>query len=123
MVLVAAAVSFLALAASAQAVEFPDVASDDWFATAVNVLSDQGVVQGRSDGTFGPYETVSRAEFTVLLARSLGLFDVAPHPFVDVSSGAWYESAVSSLYSSRTGQRRLGRSLRSRWEGLAPAGC
>lgn len=93
-------IMFLALPARAEAVKFPDVSSQDWFAEAADVLSDMGIVQGKLDGTLQPYETISRAEFVVLLSRSLGLTAPVAHPFADVPSGAWYEAAVSALYQA-----------------------
>jgi hypothetical protein len=81
------------------AVEFADVGAQDWFAEAVDVLSDAGVVQGSSDGTFRPYDPITRAELSVLVSRCLDLPSGASHPFGDIPAGSWYESAVASLYS------------------------
>jgi len=85
---------------TASAASFVDVSPDDWFAQAVQVLSDAGIVQGKADGTFRPYEPISRAEFTVLLSRSLGLAAGAAHPFTDFPAGSWFEPAVAALYEA-----------------------
>ena len=53
----------------ARAVSFPDVGAQEWFAEAADVLSDLGIVQGKADGTFHPYDPVS--------ARSSASFSVA----------------------------------------------
>jgi len=86
--------------ATAEAATFLDVRADDWFAEAVEVLYDAGIVQGKADGTFRPYEPISRAEFTVLLNRSLGLASGAAHPFTDFPAGSWFEPAVAALYEA-----------------------
>lgn len=92
--------SVLGLPASAEAVTFPDVEPDDWFAEAVDVLSDEGIVKGSDDGTFRPSEPVTRAEFAVLLSRSLGLSPEGSHPFTDLPDGAWYEPEIAALFET-----------------------
>ena len=81
----------------ARAVSFPDVGAQEWFAEAADVLSDLGIVQGKADGTFHPYDPVSRAEFSVFLSRALGLGPGSGHPFTDFAPGAWFEPAVAAL--------------------------
>lgn len=90
----------LAVPAPAQAVAFPDVEAGDWFAEAVDVLSDEGIVRGSDDGTFRPYEPVTRAEFAVLLSRTLGLSAEGSHPFTDLPAGAWYEPEIAALFKT-----------------------
>ena len=48
---------------------FPDVNRDDWFNTAVSTMSALGIINGYPDGTFGPYDPISRAEFAAIAAR------------------------------------------------------
>lgn len=97
--IVFAAVALVFLAAGpVRAASFPDVGGDEWFAEAVQVLSEEGIVQGRSDGTFGPYQPVTRAEFAVFVGRSLGLSSGTTHPFADLPPDAWYGPAVAALY-------------------------
>ena len=52
------------------ALGFADVAPDDWFASAVDELAQAGVIAGYPDGTFRPYELVTRAQFAHAGARS-----------------------------------------------------
>ncbi len=91
-------VLLLATPASASAVSFPDVNDGDWFAEAVETLSAAGIVEGRDDGTFRPHDSITRAEFAVLLSRCLGLSQGGSHPFTDFPSGAWFEPAVGALF-------------------------
>ncbi|MFD2706780.1 S-layer homology domain-containing protein [Salibacterium lacus] len=80
---------------SAQA--FEDVNSDYWAQPYINNLYEAGIVKGHTDGTFGPSEDVTRAQFAVMLSRMLGL-DVssAEQTFEDVP--AWAADEVNALY-------------------------
>jgi len=98
--LLLAAVAALSASVPAAAIAFPDVGPGDWFAEAVDVLSDEGIVQAGPDGTLRPYEAVTRAEFAVLLSRTLGLAPGGSHPFNDFPTGAWYEPEVAALFST-----------------------
>ena len=95
-----AAVLLLGAPTAAQAAAFPDVSGDEWFAEAVGVLSDAGIVQGKDDGPFGPDDSLTRAQFAVLLSRSLRLPPGASHPFTDFSSGSWFEPEVAALFGA-----------------------
>ncbi len=88
------------LGAPAKAAAFTDVAPDDWFAPAVNELADSGVVGGFPDGTFRPYDLVTRAQFAGMLARALSVPDAASHPFLDVGPDDWFAGAVAALYQA-----------------------
>lgn len=79
---------------------FSDVAPDDWFATAVSELSDAGVINGFSDGSFRPYDTVTRAQLAAMLARVLQPPQSYTEPFADVSSSDWFYGSVAGLYSA-----------------------
>lgn len=48
---------------------FSDVPSNEWYSSAVNSLSEKGIIQGYPDGTFGPTNNVNRAELAVMLDR------------------------------------------------------
>lgn len=96
-------VSVLILAAGtspASAFTFPDVATTDWFYEAVDSLSEAGVIAGTSDGTFLPYQTVSRAQFAVMLARAVAPPATLLEPFDDVLDTDWYQEHVASLYAA-----------------------
>ena len=68
---------------------FPDVAKDAVYVTSVETLNLMGIIKGYEDGTFGPLQNVTRAEFTAMLMRtlnygSLGSSSAAALPFTDV---------------------------------------
>ena len=50
----------------------PDVAAGDWYAPAVAWAMGNGIITGRSDGTFSPNDPVTRAELAAILYRYAG---------------------------------------------------
>lgn len=86
------------LSATASAAVFSDVGQSDWFYPAVSALADAGVVSGPGDGTFRPYDTVTRAQFASMLARAIQPPQAAVEPFEDVYSVDWFFGSVASLY-------------------------
>ena len=77
---------------------FTDVQGGEWFAQAVYALAQKGIVEGRQDGSFGPNESVTRAQMAVFLARALGLPESPGQPFFDVNEPDWFAGAVGALY-------------------------
>lgn len=54
-------------AAAGQSRSFSDVKSNDWFKPYVDKLSSWGIINGYEDGTFGPDNTLTRAEFLTMI--------------------------------------------------------
>ncbi len=76
-------------AETATGTKFTDVAADSLYATAVTTLNQMGVINGYPDGSFGPDQNVTRAEFTAMLMRtlnygSLGSASAEELPFTDI---------------------------------------
>lgn len=69
-----------------------------WAEDAIQTLAEKGIVKGVSENTFAPESQVTRAEFAVLLTKSLGIAEspAAGELFGDVDAAAWYASAVES---------------------------
>jgi cell wall hydrolase len=80
---------------------FNDIKGNEPFAKAVNALAQKGIVEGRQDGSFGPNESVTRAQMAVFLARALGLPESPGQPFFDVNEPDWFAGAVGALYQRR----------------------
>lgn len=99
----------LAAPTKAQAASFHDVTEAGWFAEAVETLADANIIAGRADGTFGPYDPVTRAEFAVLIVRCLNLPAASEHPFLDFPRGVWFEPAVAALYQAKLASGRSSR--------------
>ena len=74
---------------------FTDVSESDWYYEAVRFVQEQGLMNGYSDGRFGPNDTLSRAQLAQILFNKEGrpgvnyLLD-----FSDVAGEAWYTEAV-----------------------------
>ena len=85
------------VAALAATANFSDVPSGYWAAPGIDATLAAGVVTGFPDGTFQPDGPLTRAEFTVMLARALRLAPASgPSPFTDLPQGAWYAAAVDA---------------------------
>lgn len=65
-------------------------------AGAVKQLSAKQLVQGVSRERFDPNRAVTRAEFTAMLVRSLGLSGHTATGFADVQPDKWYAEAISA---------------------------
>jgi hypothetical protein len=65
---------------------------------AVIDLVGEGVIKGMGNGIFAPDESVTRAQFAVMLARLLGVSggEYKGH-FADVPQGEWYAAAVEAF--------------------------
>ncbi|MFD1174836.1 pullulanase [Paenibacillus puldeungensis] len=76
---------------------FADLASH-WVGAAIQELAAKHIVEGTNDTIFNPDLDVTRAQFTVMLVRSLGLGLEGQEgaSFKDVDSKAWYASAVAA---------------------------
>lgn len=53
-------------------IRFSDVDEDDWFYTQVTGAAQYGWIGGFSDGTFRPYDSITRAQVTAIVNRMLG---------------------------------------------------
>ena len=56
----------------AYAMSFPDVPKDSDYATAIEYVSELGVMVGSSNGNFNPNQIVSRCEMATIICRMLG---------------------------------------------------
>ncbi|HIW34063.1 MAG TPA: family 43 glycosylhydrolase [Candidatus Paenibacillus intestinavium] len=80
---------------------FDDVAANHWAARALQVLAAKHVVNGTSETNFTPNGKTTRAEFTAMLVRILGLSKAtATAPFSDVASGKWYADDIAAAYEA-----------------------
>ncbi len=72
---------------------FKDVAQESENLEAIEALTALGLLKGYEDGTFKPQGTITRAEFSAVITRALGLAGVqivqAETIFTDVPSSHW----------------------------------
>lgn len=64
--------------------------------SAIEAMAARGVLLGRSDGTFAPDGSMSRAGFAAVVVRALGLPAEPTSQFADVPSGEWYAPYVGA---------------------------
>lgn len=78
---------------------FPDVVGHI-HADKINALAADGILSGDGTGHYRPNQFITRAEFTAVLVKALGLklTSTKNHPFVDINSDNWYASYVNAAY-------------------------
>lgn len=81
--------------------EFPDCNPNEWYASAVTYVSDKGLITGYNDGTFGPYDNITRGQLVTILWRMKGKPVSSSAGFSDVSSSDFYYSAA--LWAQKNG--------------------
>lgn len=74
--------------------DYTDVSDQYWANTAISTMSDLGIIQGYSNGTFNPTAPITRAQFAAICAR----FDTKktsdePTDFTD-TAGHWAEGYI-----------------------------
>ena len=80
---------------------FTDVAEDAWYAEAVYMLANGGVIKGYGNGSFKPGNRVTRTEAVVMLGRLFQRNDDPPQwilnyqKYTDVSSMFWGYQAIA----------------------------
>lgn len=83
---------------------FPDVPSTHPYAAAIEAMGQAGVFTGRPNGTFGPYETINRAEIVEIIFRARGGQSTLclSAPFPDVPEDAWFAPSVCAATTEGT---------------------
>lgn len=82
-----------------EAATFSDVHANDYFYEAVTKLSEKGIISGYNDGTFKPYQNVTRGQAAKIIANAIGLDvkNVANPHFSDVPITSEYYGAIAAL--------------------------
>ena len=65
---------------------FPDFARNSPYYTYIEAAYSQGVVTGYTDGTFSPYENITRGQVAKIVVQAAGLHVINPErpSFTDV---------------------------------------
>ncbi|MFD1954358.1 S-layer homology domain-containing protein [Paenibacillus thailandensis] len=79
---------------------FEDVPAGFWGEADIEQLASKLVLNGLTEDTFGPNETLTRAQFAAMIVRGLGLQERGTAPFSDVTAGEWYAGAVGAAYEA-----------------------
>lgn len=84
---------------SQAATTFSDVPASHWAHEAITELADQNVIKGNLDGTYGPENSVTRAQSAMLIVRTLGISTKnRPDPkFKDVTSNTSGYAEIAAL--------------------------
>jgi hypothetical protein len=75
---------------------FGDLSGYGWAKKDIEVLASKGIITGSSETQFNPSGKITRADFLVLLTKTLGLKADVNENFVDVESGKYYYEAVGT---------------------------
>lgn len=65
----------------------------------IEALAERGIINGRTDTSFEPYATMTRAEFATIITRGLGLPEKSPAGFTDVKDSDWFYKYINTAYS------------------------
>ncbi|WP_337104281.1 choice-of-anchor I family protein [Paenibacillus sp. YIM B09110] len=74
-----------------------DDAASHWAKPAIDSLASKLIVSGVDENHFAPNKAITRAEFTAIIVRSLGLNEAAAGSgFSDVSASKWYAGEIQT---------------------------
>ncbi|WP_085990996.1 S-layer homology domain-containing protein [Oceanobacillus senegalensis] len=75
---------------------FPDVKEDAYYFKAVQAAVDAGYLNGYPDGTFGPNDTLTRAQMAKIIAVAFDYTEVNGSYFDDIS-GNWAKKYINAI--------------------------
>lgn len=79
---------------------FPDVSADAWANKYIGYLEDKGILSGYEDGTFRPYNTITRGEMCAVIARAQKYATIpVDGMFSDVTNDDWAKDYITTLAS------------------------
>lgn len=85
------------IAAGSYYSSFPDVERDAWYSRYIGYLEDYNVLTGYEDGTFHPYDIVTRSEICAVIARAQKYDLVSGANFTDIDDAGWAELYIATL--------------------------
>ncbi|OXM87130.1 immunoglobulin-like domain-containing protein [Paenibacillus rigui] len=79
--------------------QFTDVKETFWANDVITKMAAKHVIEGVTDAEFNPHGNVTRAEYSAMIARALGLEPAAASgsSFKDVGTNDWYSGVVAVL--------------------------
>lgn len=69
------------------------------YKAAIEALASRGIINGKTENTFDPGSTMTRAEFATIITRGLDLPEKNNGIFKDVNVNDWFYSFVGTAYS------------------------
>jgi len=80
---------------------FTDVHSNNPFANDIAAIQQAGIINGYTDGTFRPYDEMTRAQMAIIVQRAFELkqaeFAIAGNEYGDVPSSYWAYEAINIM--------------------------
>ncbi|QJD84994.1 S-layer homology domain-containing protein [Cohnella herbarum] len=73
---------------------FSDLSSVEWARRSIEVIASKGIINGTVAGTYSPAARITRADYLVLLVKTLGLTAKLEGNFADVERNAYYYEAL-----------------------------
>ncbi len=67
--------------------------------TTIEALASRGIINGKTENSFEPNSTMTRAEFATIIARGLGLPQKNSAIFKDVTANDWFYNYVGTAYA------------------------
>lgn len=65
----------------------------------IEALAQRGIINGKSENSFDPESTMTRAEFATIITRGLGLPQKEAAIFNDVDKADWFYNYINTAYS------------------------
>ncbi|MGF1461552.1 MAG: S-layer homology domain-containing protein [Leptolyngbyaceae cyanobacterium] len=85
--------------ATAQTTQFIDVDASYWARPYIETLATEGIIAGFPDGTFGPDQPVTRAQFAAIVRQAFDQARTRTAPnFGDVPASYWANAAIADAY-------------------------
>ncbi|UJF34338.1 carbohydrate-binding domain-containing protein [Paenibacillus hexagrammi] len=75
---------------------FSDVSESFWAGKAIKKLAAKHIIEGVNDTDYAPSKEVTRAEFTAMIARAMGLKANRIPAFADIQSADWFAEPVAA---------------------------
>lgn len=81
-----------------QPISFSDVPQSHWAAKAIQAASQLRIVEGKANGAFSGSDQVTRAEFTAMIVRTLGIDTTGGTGSFSDTNGHWADAYISALH-------------------------
>ncbi|MDD6483166.1 MAG: S-layer homology domain-containing protein [Clostridiales bacterium] len=95
-------------------ITFEDIEGVDWAVEAIVALADKGIIDGKDNNKFKPYDKITREEFVKILVGAMNLSDASysGNVFEDVDESDWFCRYVNIAYKNNivqgTGEGKFG---------------
>lgn len=76
--------------------DYTDVNETRWSNKSISTLSNIGILTGFPDGSFGPTQTITRAQFATMVYRFYNVKYSGPDKFTDIA-GHWAQSSINAI--------------------------